>query len=340
MMPRFSSIKRIGRWNRKTALLIVAGVLLIVPGWRIVGKARVLATLNNNFKFEMDDGFYHYVGVDLNEIDALVDDRGIRIYDYEGDIGRQHNPVTISQFVLSLVANRENEHAKELLFKNLDFLIETAETTDDGNIVFPYHFDFPICDEQAPWYSGMAQGLAASAFLWGYRLSSDEKYLVSAKQAILALREKSYGFLKPLQRGCWVKEFPNYRLTVLDGSLAAIAGIYDLTRSLDDSDPDKASIQELLDRCVIGFKSNSQVFDSPRAGHYFDDAFTLPTPGYHRSNLAWLAYLATYDGDLHEIHKKYSASSNFFTNTVVAGKYYLDKTPEKLGLLNREARIR
>ncbi|WP_095643138.1 D-glucuronyl C5-epimerase family protein [Methanosarcina spelaei] len=43
----------------------------------------------------------------------------------------------------------------------------------------------PINNESASWYSSMAQGQAASALLWGYRISNDTRYLETIRNGYL-----------------------------------------------------------------------------------------------------------------------------------------------------------
>ncbi|MBW3542664.1 MAG: D-glucuronyl C5-epimerase family protein [Planctomycetes bacterium] len=321
------------------AALVVLAVAAL-PTTFVVRKAMLLSSFDNDYTLPTVQDFYHLGACDLDSVSQRLDDEGICVYDYGGTLGVQRNPVTIAQFALCLVAHRNTEQARTLLFRNLDYLIGAAERTPRGNLVFPYTFDFPLCEQRAPWYSGMAQGQAASALAWGWRISGEEKYRTAARQAILALLENEYGFLQLLDRGVWLKEYPGYRGTVLDGSLAAIAGVWDVARTVDSADPESAMLHDLLRRCLLGFKSNAHRFDIPQSGHYFDDAGTLPTPGYHRANLAWLNYLSGCDPELAAIRERYQTAKTVTANLRPAAVYYVDQTFLRLGVTDREVRIR
>jgi len=265
----------------------------------------------SNVEFPITDGFYHYDIKDPSQTErVLFDHKGVRMFDYGGSIGKQYNPVTISQFVLGLIPHRDDKRIQQIVFRQLQFLISYSHETKEGNLMFPYLFDWPINGEKAPWYSSMAQGQAASAFLWGFRMSNNRDYFLAAKKSILAMIEKSDLFTRGLQNGFWLKEYPNYRFNVLDGSLAAIAGVHDLYRWLDDTDPDKEKIAGFLNQAVIGFKSNWNCFRCFLGGHYFSDDLTIASEGYYTANLAWLDYLSRYDDELLRIKNFYSVKED------------------------------
>ena len=329
-------MSRRSRSAHRRRWLIAAGVALILlaaaAAPRFLAKVRLLQSLPNDGAWPTTDGFHHPPAANLSRLAEITDENGVRITRYPEPLGLQYNPAQIANFTLGLVPRRDEPIARRLLVANLDHLLATAHRTEAGNLLFPYRFHFPEARQRAPWYSGLAQGQVASALLCGHRLTGDPRYLTGAREAIFALEESEYGLLEPLEDGCWLHEYPHDDRTVLDGSLAGIAGVYDLWKSLDANDPDRARVQSLLDRCVAGFKNNADGFDAPLAGHYFDDIGTPTPPNYHRCNLWWLTYLAAYDPELLAIRSRYEATDSFFGNALEVLRYGAQtKLPALLG---------
>ena len=256
------------------------------------------------------DGFYHLRKIEsLEDLDQLATTvGGVRLADYGPPLGRQYNPVTTLQLVLSLVPFRRQASARTMMRRNLDHVLDHSEITPEGNRVFPYSFDWPSGGEVAPWYSGMAQGQAASALLWGFRVCADRRYARAAKQAVLAIDEGwPVRFLAPVPGGVWLKEYPTSPYHVVNGSLAGMAGIYDLWRWLDASDPARPVVGSLLDRTIHGFKVTFRRFESKTWGHFYSDRCNVGPPGKYAVTLAWLEYLAEYDPELLDVRARASA---------------------------------
>lgn len=253
------------------------------------------------------EGFFYLNKVrSVAELGAVrLSEEGVRLANYGPDLGLRRNPVTAAQFALSLVPHLHDARARTLLRANLDYLMDEGVRTAESNLVFPYDFDWPWRGETAPWYSSMAQGQAASALLWGCRTFGESRYADAARRAILAMIENSpVRFSVPVKGGVWLKEYPGYGYDVLDGSLAAIAGVYDVWRSLDSSDPDRDRIGGLLTAAISGFKNSFERFESTTWGHYYSDRCSASAAGKYTATLAWLDYLATYDPDLRTLRKR------------------------------------
>lgn len=266
--------------------------------------------ISSNHTYPTIDGYFYYPSINYSETQQNRDfnENGVIVFDYGGSLGVQYNPVTQSQYILAIAPYAStNSDAYESMIVNLDFLLSNAKTTAGGNLIYSYDFDLPINNESAPWYSSMAQGQAASALLWGYRISNDTRYLEGAKKSIFALIEEnsSVPFIKHKNGGIWFKEYPHYRYEVLDGSLATNAGIYDLYKSLNESDPDRYLLEQILSDSISCFKNSSYEFDSTLFGHYLDNKREIPNPSYYSGNLAWLEYLSTYDKELETIRNGY-----------------------------------
>ncbi|MCK5118480.1 MAG: hypothetical protein KAQ78_02795, partial [Candidatus Latescibacteria bacterium] len=90
-----------------------------------------------------------------------VDQDGIVLIDYGGQIGKQYNPVTISQYALSnynaYLETGEDSYKDELI-KQADWLLEHQVITEKGFSVWYYNFDWDPkrYDCKAPWISSMS----------------------------------------------------------------------------------------------------------------------------------------------------------------------------------------
>jgi hypothetical protein len=254
------------------------------------------------------EGFLHGAIGMREALGSLLDQQGVLLYDYGGDVGRQYNPLFIADFALALVPRWGEPEGKRLLRSNLDHLLATATATPGGYLAFPYTFDFPAADEVAPWYSAMAQARAGQALMWGWRLSGDRRYLEGAKSAILAMTDPGVSppFAKPLARGVWLKEFPGNRYNVLDGSLVAVVGVHQVWKGLPEDDPDRERIRNLFEGALNGFKANQRCFTSPFGGVYFNDAGHAPTQSYYDIITTQLRYLSAIDTSVAEIANTYS----------------------------------
>jgi hypothetical protein len=290
------------------AVAALASVIgwLGVETWRLLQRLPDYAAIDQ--RFPTTQGYYHYGSSLAAWHSQLAEDGpgyrlvdGIIRYDYGGSVGLQSNPVTVSQFVLSLIPDRENPETRAAIFRNLDYLLAQAEQTPGGFLVLPYRFDFPVHRQVAPWVSAMAQGQAASAFLRGHRIGVDSQYLDAAIALILAITETQNGLALQLKDGIWLNEYPGDIHLVLDGSLAALAGVYDLDRTLaalshrPELEPERAAVQDLLDRSVRGLAANLRCFENQLTGHSFDESGRHPDAGYYGANLAWLDYLEQAD---------------------------------------------
>jgi hypothetical protein len=299
-------------WNKVILILLIFPFLFLVitVPMAYTYSEKVDYNIKSNHTYPTIDGYYYYPSINYSEVyeDRDFDEKGVVVANYGGSLGVQYNPVTLSQYVLVIAPYAStNSDAYESMIVNLDFLLSNAKTTARGNLIYPYNFDWPINNESAPWYSSMAQGEAASALLWGYRVSNDTKYLEGAKKSIFALVEENstVPFIKQKNGGIWFKEYPHYQYEVLDGSLATNGGIYDLYKSLNESDPDRYLLEQILSDSISCFKNSSHEFDSVLFGHYYDNKGTIPNPNYYSCNLAWLEYLSTYDPELETIRNGY-----------------------------------
>ena len=177
-----------------------------------------------------------------NSINAQPQDSsGVNLFAYNG--GLYYHPVSLSYKSLDALSDYHNTADQKYLIhaeKSMEALRRHA-IRYKNMLYFPYMFDFAEGTDIpyiAPWFSGMAQGTALSAYSRLYHITQKPLYkavadsilatftdfdgpysgvLVSAENSLL----KSAGYY-------WVDEYPmNERRYVLNGSIIGSMGLYD-----------------------------------------------------------------------------------------------------------------
>ncbi len=163
---------------------------------------------------------------------------GVPVVDYQGDIGRQVNPVTVAQYGLDnweLYLQTQDEKYVDVLLSQSDWLVEHQEAGK-----WTYNFDLKKYSLQRGWISAMAQGQAISLLLRTWQFTNDSVYFQSAREAFklfqLTLDQNGVSFFNS-DSSIWFEEYPN-RLEpthVLNGHVWALFGIWDYYRVTRDS---------------------------------------------------------------------------------------------------------
>lgn len=144
-----------------------------------------------------------------------------------------HNPLMVSY--LSLVHSNHflatgDENSKEKLISILEFLSSFGKA-DSLGFWLPYYQSVPKFGLKAPWYSGLAQAVAVSAFIRGFECTGRNVYLEKATQLcrVLLLPSQSGGLLENIEGGgAWIQEYPSKQIgQVLNGSLFCLIGLYE-----------------------------------------------------------------------------------------------------------------
>jgi hypothetical protein len=199
------------------------------------------------------------------------------------------NPVQIAQLVRPTVlaildrefeGSLEGEGGKKLL-KVADFLLGRSDIREEDGVSFAvwwYDFDYPIYGLQAPWLSGMAQGLIAELMLAAYYLTGDSQYLSVARLAgnTLTVKVDDGGAAIYLpEGGLWFEEYAKAGTTnpmVLNGHNFALEGLYYLC--LEDKDyciPYERGLEglkEILPRFDVGIWTHYDLVGTPANQKY------------------------------------------------------------------------
>lgn len=228
----------------------------------------------------------------------------IRVYD-----GVLHNhPVGQAQASLSILASYAFNNDPAYLAAsraNADRLIESAHEVN-GALFFPYTFDFTLHSGPdkmiAPWYSGMAQGQALSAFCRLYEVTKDEKYRVAADRAFESfkvLQNDSTAWVTRIDAHgfAWFEEYadaegrPDF---TYNGHVFGIYGMYDYYRMTGNAEA-KALFQ-------IGATTMKHYADTIRSpgwiSHYCLRHETLSI-SYHNVHVELLYKIYDMTGDLY-----------------------------------------
>ncbi len=160
---------------------------------------------------------------------------------------------------------------------------------------FPLRHTFPL---RPPWLSGMAQGEAASLLVRLGTLTSDERLLQAAVDALgpMGRLPTDGGVRATLDGGFFPEEYPTDPPSyVLNGAIFALWGCYDVAHAVDDADARELSeegigtLARTIHRFDTGSWSRYDLFPGP--------TINLSSPAYHDLHIAQLRALAIMTAD-------------------------------------------
>lgn len=219
---------------------------------------------------------------------------GVPLLDYHGKVGRQYNPIAVSQYALgnyNLAQRTEERHYRDGFLTNAEWLLHNVQVTKYGTYLWPHHFDFeyfrPLV---APWYSGLAQGQGLSVLVRAYAVTGRNEYLDMAKRVFqsLTLAIHAGGVQHTDDEGhAWIEEYlvdpPTH---ILNGFIWALWGIHDYC--LLTKEPEAKA---LLDRYTETILSNLPKYDIGFWSLYEltpQRIKSIASPFYHRLHLVQL----------------------------------------------------
>jgi putative cell wall-binding protein len=150
------------------------------------------------------------------------------------------HPVGQAQYVVNMLRNyrlQPDQVYLDLALANGNRLLERA-VHHQGAIFFPYPFDFALHGRgtmAAPWYSGMAQGIALSGFVRLWEVTADPKWLQAAHEtfaSFLVAREPGKPWVTAVENGLlWFELYPWFPYDhTYNGHIFATYGLYDYWR--------------------------------------------------------------------------------------------------------------
>lgn len=185
----------------------------------------------------------------------------------------------------------------QTFLKQVRWLVSNGIRRDDGAVVWPYPLDWRegACLLRAPWISAMAQGLALSALVRGYRITGHER-LLEIGRAATRVFEKSVeeGGVRTVEGGyALYEEYPGYPLPrVLDGFLFSLLGLYDLAVETGER-----AVFDLFADGVDGLKHMLPFWDYRGKWSWYGSHGFLCPPHYNKLNGALLSAVGRLAGE-------------------------------------------
>ena len=207
------------------------------------------------------------------------DEQGIPLYRL-GNSSVFYHPIVICQYALGLferiyqTENDENSNRNKFI-QQADWLLENTEFNGIG-IGWYINYNIKDYNLKAPWMSAMAQGEAISVLTRANLLTGEEKYLITALEA-LNLFEHSVsegGVVNKFESYSIYEEYPSPTKTVgvLNGYIFSLFGLYDLVIHVGDKRSTKLfnsgvnTLSHIIKYYDIGYWSQYYLFDYPK--HY------------------------------------------------------------------------
>ena len=248
-------------------------------------------------------GAYYMPFLGKADYTGHFDPAGIPLLDYLGAIGKQYNPIAISQYALghfNAYFNSGDTARRRKFLLVADWLVNNLEQNQRGLFVWMHHFDFEYRTTlRAPWYSGLAQGQGLSVLVRAWRETQDARYLEAAHQAFAPmLVDVSMGGVHFTDSGGnrWIEEYivdpPTH---ILNGFIWALWGVYDFWLATGDAEAGK-----LFRDCTGTLLNKLATYDTGYWSLYEQSGTRfkmLASPFYHRLHIAQLRIMHLLTGE-------------------------------------------
>lgn len=193
------------------------------------------------------------------------DAAGIPLLDYQGDIGRQYNPIAIAQYGLARFnawSASGNGHDRAAWIAVADWLTGEMRPNAHGIPVWMHDFDWPYRELlRAPWYSGLAQGTGLSLLVRAAKATGDQRYAAAADKAFAPLRlHTAHGgvIVTDDLNDVWIEEYLVERPShILNGFMWAMWGVYDYAEWSQ-----RPEARLLWEKCVDTLRRRLSDFDT------------------------------------------------------------------------------
>jgi hypothetical protein len=209
--------------------------------------------------------------------------------------GAQYWPAYVAWYGLVHLGSylRRGERASlDVFLKQVSWLERNAVLREDGAVVWPMEFDYPMGSVvlKAPWVSAHAQGLAISAVVRGWRVTRRIellKLLTNAAQ-VFALNVEDNGVRVLVNGRVLYTEFPGGPLPgIQDGFMTSLLALYDLFVETGN-----AVVGEYFRQGIEGLRYALPRWDYRKKWSWYGSRAYLCPPAYHCLNRLLLQVLA------------------------------------------------
>lgn len=209
-------------------------------------------------------GHYYMTFGDKADYTGPKDERGVILFDYYFDIGRQYNPLAIAQYGLghyNLYLKTKNKKHLEIAKVQADWLAENLENNEFNIPVWRHKFRWHYKQYLEPgWYSAHSQGTGISLLGRLYKETGEQKYLKAARKAFISMDIlKDNGGVKFIDSdgNVWLEEYiVNPPTHILNGFLWALWGVWDYYLLTGDN-----NALNLWNACIKTLKENLMKYD-------------------------------------------------------------------------------
>ncbi|QLG29256.1 hypothetical protein HUG10_17720 [Halorarum halophilum] len=170
-------------------------------------------------------------------VEAVQDIDNLRMAEVDGQTG--HFPLRTARWLLRLLHCYRVTGDDGFLSKAEEMsgaFLADATKVEDGGIYFPYGIDKSgsSASMEAPWYSGMCQGVALSAYTYFHELTDDDEHLETADRVLETFTtlardtDGPWTSMVDPDGHYWVEEYPADPPThVFNGYCVGLWGLYD-----------------------------------------------------------------------------------------------------------------
>ena len=224
--------------------------------------------------------------------DYPQDSAGVPLYDYRGHV--TYHPVVIEWKAVAFLNNYDDTgdtSALGLAERMAERLILEAHEVD-GALYLPYQFDFDmhgIPGETlfAPWYSGLAQGMALTLFTRLHRATGKAHYLEDAERVfesfLRARREHAAIARLDSANYYWIEEYPmEPKVAVLNGFITALLGLHEYWQATGDPRAESTIMAGLAT-----LEHHIEAWRVPGEASYYCLRYMHQIPNYHYQHV-WL----------------------------------------------------
>lgn len=251
-------------------------------------------------KWPQSGAYPNYSRSEAADLDPLV------TVEFERETGV--HVVQTARQLLQLTASYR-KHGDDLLrekaAETAEALLETAVRRDDA-LFFPYTFPYhtPNHSYDAPWFSGMAQGLVLSGYVRLHHQTGADRYLDAANGVFASLAQLRDG-VGPVEEGLdpwvvveedgyyWIEEYPHSPPHyTFNGMNFAIWGLYEHWRTTES-----AASRRLLGAAATTIHDNVDRFRNEDGISYYCLGHEALSEKYHGIHIGQLRQLHELTGD-------------------------------------------